>query len=150
MYCGVYYNYAKVHVLPLPSQMARFNDYSITLLPSDTTKASVHRNYVSRSKQFQSESNEPIRTFGYREFCRLWPEVVPYIRVMPPAEDICHICQENATRILQCSNLSEDEKSKNHLEAQEHPKHVKDQRYTIIGTKKKKVRKLLSETGRRK
>jgi len=38
-------------------------------------------------------------------------EVVPYIRTMPPAEDICHICQENAVRIMQSANYTEDEKS---------------------------------------
>ena len=72
-------NYAEVHALPLPGHMPRFNDYSIMLLPSDTTKASVPRNYVACSEQFQSESNEFVRTFGYREFCRLWSEVVSYI-----------------------------------------------------------------------
>ena len=48
-------NYAEVHALLLPGRMPRFNDYSIMLLPSDTTKASVHRNYVSCSEQLQSE-----------------------------------------------------------------------------------------------
>ena len=51
-----------------------------------------------------------MRCFGYREFCRLWSEVVPFICTMPPAEDICHICQENATQIMQSANCGEDEK----------------------------------------
>ncbi len=95
-------NYAEIHALPLPGRMPHFNDYNIMLLPSDTTKALVHRYYVSSiaDAELQQSVNSPaIRCFGYREFCRLWSEVIPYIRVMPPAEDICNICQVNATRI---------------------------------------------------
>ena len=122
-------NYAAIHALPLPGRMPRFNDYSIMLLPSDTTKASVYRNYIASSEVLQEESGEFVRTFGYREFCRLWSEVVPYIRVMPPAEDICHICQEKATRILQSANFTEEEKSQNYIKAQEHLECAKGQRH---------------------
>ena len=76
--------------------MPRFNDYDIMLLPSDTTKASVHRKYVTCTEELQKTSSKVVCCFGYREFCRLCSEVVPFIRTMPPAEDICHICQENA------------------------------------------------------
>ena len=64
------------------------------------------------TEELQKTSGKFVRCFGYREFCRLWSEVVPFIRTMPPAEDIhaCLICQENATRIMQSANCSEDEK----------------------------------------
>ena len=121
-------NYAEVNALPLPGRMPRFNDYDIMLLPSDTTKASVHRKYVSCTEELQKTSGKFVRCFGYREFCRLWSEVVPFIRTMPPAEDICHICQENATRIMQSANCGEDEKRDILLAAEEHLKCAKKQR----------------------
>ena len=36
-------NYAEAHALPLPGRMPKFYDYSIMLLPSDVSMASVHR-----------------------------------------------------------------------------------------------------------
>ena len=58
----------------------------------------------------------------------MWLVVVPYIRVMPPASDLCALCQENATLILKTANLSEDEKTKLLTDAQEHLKSAKLQR----------------------
>ena len=121
-------NYAEVHALPLPGRMSHFNDFNIMLLPSDTNKASVYREYVSCTKDVQKSSSEYIRCFGYREFCRLWSEVVPYIRTMPPAEDICHVCQQNASQLLLSANHTEDEKRKILLSAQEHLNYAKKQR----------------------
>ena len=94
------------------------------LLPTDVSKVSVHRDYVKATKALQ----QPVRSFGYREFCRLWSEVVPYIRVMPAADDLCHICQDNATVILRSANLSEDEKKERLLKAQQHLECAKTQR----------------------
>ena len=105
-------NFAEAHALPLPGRMPKFYDYSIMLLPSDVSKASVHRDYVEAIKKVEETIQKPIRCFGYREFCRLWSEVVPYIRVMPPPDDLCPICQDNASLILKSANLSNDEKMK--------------------------------------
>ncbi len=58
-------NYAEVHALPLPGRMPRFKDYNIMLLPSVTTKASVYREYVSRSEDIRKTSGEFVRYFGY-------------------------------------------------------------------------------------
>lgn len=118
-------NYAEVNALPLPGRMPHYNDYDIMLLPSDTTKATVYRNYATCIEELQKSSGEFVRCFGYREFCRLWSEVVPFIRTMPPAEDICHICQGNATRIMQSANMTEDEKREILLMAEEHLKKTK-------------------------
>ena len=121
-------NYAEVNALPLPGRMPLFNDYNIMLLPSDTTKASVYRKYVTSTKELHNNSGKFVRCFGYREFCRLWSEVVPFIRTMPPAEDICQICQENATRVMQSANCSEEEKRGILLAAEQHLKCAKLQR----------------------
>ena len=100
-------NFAEVHALPLPGRMPKFYDFNIMLLPTDSSKASVHREYVTASKELEKRLKQPVRCYGYREFCRVWLEVVPYIRVMPPASDLCALCQENATLILKSANLSE-------------------------------------------
>lgn len=121
-------NYAEVNALPLPGRMPLFNDYNIMLLPSDTTKASVYRKYVTSTKELHNNSGKFVRCFGYREFCRLWSEVVSFIRTMPPAEDICQICQENATRVMQSANCSEEEKRGILLAAEQHLKCAKLQR----------------------
>lgn len=99
-------NFAEVHALPLPGWMPAFYDYNIMLLPTEVSKASVHRDYVKVTSQ------QGMRCFGYREFCRVWSEVLPFIRVMPPADDLCQICQDNSTLILKAANLSEDEETK--------------------------------------
>ena len=121
-------NYAETHALPLPGRMPRFSDYNIMLLPSDTTKASVHREYEACCKKVEEDSGKPVRCFGYREFCRVWSEVVPYIRTMPPAEDICPVCQENAARIMGSANQSEDDKKQLLSTADEHLAKAKIQR----------------------
>ena len=69
-------NFAEAHALPLPGRMPKFYDYSIMLLPSDVSKASVHRDYVEAIKKVEETIQKPIRCFGYREFCCLWSEVV--------------------------------------------------------------------------
>ena len=120
-------NFAEIHGLPLPGWMPKFHDYNIMLLPTDASKASVYREYVTASKVLEESLKQPVRCYRYRGFCRLWAQVVPYIRVMPPASDLCPICQDSATLTLQSANLSED-KTKLHVEAQDHLKSAKLQR----------------------
>ena len=121
-------NFAEAHALPLPGRMPKFYDYSIMLLPSDVSKASVHREYMKATRKLEETIQKPMRIFGYREFCRLWSEVVPYIRVMPPADDLCPTCQDNASLILKSANLSEDEKSQRLQIAEKHLQCAKKQR----------------------
>ena len=121
-------NFAEANSLPLPGRMLKFHDYNIMLLPTNVSKASVHRAYVKSSEELELTRDTPVRTFGYREFWRLWSEVVPFIRSMPPADDLCFTCQNNSTSIMKSSNLSEDEKTKRLLLAQEHLEVSKQQR----------------------
>lgn len=121
-------NFAEVHAIPLPGRMPKFYDYNIMLLPTDASKASVYREYVTATKVLEETSDQSVRCFGYREFCRLWSEVVPFIRVMPPADDLCQVCQDNATLIQKAANLSEEEKKKRLCDAQYHLEFAKKQR----------------------
>ena len=59
-------NFAEAHALPLPGQMPKFYDYRIMLLPSDVSKASVHREYVEAAKKLEETTQKSC--FGYREF----------------------------------------------------------------------------------
>lgn len=115
--------------------MPNFYDYNVMLLPTSVSKASVHRDYVAASKALQETRVMSVRIFGYREFCRLWSEVVPYIRVMPPADDLCLVCQDNATLIMKSANLSEEEKTRlvmtqQHLESAKKQRHYYKDRVT--------------------
>ena len=90
--------------------MPKFYDYNIMLLPTSVSKALVYSDYVSASKSIQETQASSLRIYGYREFCRLWSEVVPYIRVIPSADDLCLVCQDNTALIMKSANVSEDEK----------------------------------------
>ena len=47
---------------------------------------------------------------------------------MPPADDLCQVCQDNATLIQKAANLSEEEKKKRLCDAQYHLEFAKKQR----------------------
>ena len=51
-------NFTEVHALRLPGRMPAFYDYNIMLLPTDVSKASVHRDYVKATSQ------QGMRCFG--------------------------------------------------------------------------------------
>ena len=88
-------NYADVNAMPLPGRLPKHHDYKVMLLPSDVTKRKVYNEYSIASRELSNPQGEPARIFGYREFCRLWAEVVPYISVMVPSSDLCFVCQQN-------------------------------------------------------
>ena len=64
-----------------------------------------------------------MRCFSYREFYRLWSQVVLYICIIPP-----EVCQDNASLILRAANLSEDEKTQRLINGQHHLEFAKMQR----------------------
>lgn len=39
-------NYADENAMPLPGRMPRMRDYTVMMLPSDTTKAEIWKKYV--------------------------------------------------------------------------------------------------------
>lgn len=121
-------NYADVNALPLPGRLPKHQDYKVMLLPSDVTKRKVYNEYSMASSDMYNPQGEPVRIFGYREFCRLWAELVPYITVMLPSSDLCFVCQQNANTIMRSANLPEDEKSQRLKEAEAHLAHAKLER----------------------
>ncbi len=55
---------------------------------------------------------------------------------MPPAEDICHVCQENAVGIVQSANYTEDEKKELLVTAEKHLGCAKSKGATTASTLK--------------
>ena len=128
-------HYADVHAVPLPGRLPKHQDYRVMKLPSDVSKASVYRDYRGASLALQL-GGERVRILSYRQFCRLWQELVPFVTTMKPSSDLCFICQENVAAILRSSNMSEDEKSAQLKAAEEHLKCAKEER-TAYNSKKK-------------
>ena len=122
-------NYADIHAMPLPGRLPKHQDYKVMLLPSSVTKKKVYNEYSFLSQEVHSPVGTPVRIFGYREFCRLWAEVVPYISVILPSSDLCFLCQQNATAIMHSANLPEEENSQRLKDAEAHLAHAKSERH---------------------
>ena len=113
----------------LSQVVCRNNDFRVMLLPSDVTKRKVYDQYVVSSQETQDLQDTPVRIFGYREFCRLWYETVPYISVMLPSSDLCFMCQQNTSAIMRSCNLPEEEKSQKLKDAEAHLARAKAERH---------------------
>ena len=94
---------AEIHALPLPGRMPNHKDKA--LLPSDISKSEVYRQY---KQACILNSTQPV---SWAKFHCLWSELLPHIDTMKPSSDLCFECQKNATQLLQCANLTEDEKA---------------------------------------
>ena len=88
----------------------------------------VYDECVVASQEIQAAQEVQVHIFGYREFCRLWSETVPYISVMLPS-DLCFTCQQNTSAIMHSSNLPEEEKSQKLKDAEAHLAHAKAERH---------------------
>ena len=118
--------YADIYAVPLPGRLPKHHDYRVMKLPSDVSKATVYRDYVTASKALQDTGE--VRIILYRQLRRLWQELVPFMTTMKPSGDLCFVCQENVTAIMRSTNLPEDEKSENLKSAEEHLIIAKDER----------------------
>lgn len=86
-------NYAEEHAVALPGRVPGFKRTDIKLLPSSSTKASIHRVYE------QSASSSDQIAVSYSKFVELWNTLRPLIRITKPMTDLCHTCQKNNTNI---------------------------------------------------
>ena len=109
---------------PLPGRLPKHNDFRVMLLPSDVTKRKVYDEYVVAPQEIQDAQEVQVHIFGYREFCRLWSETVPYISVMLPSSDLCFKCHHNTSAIMCSSNLPKEEKSQKLKDAEAHLAHA--------------------------
>lgn len=119
--------YADIHAVPLPGRLPKHQDYRVMKLPSDVSKATVYRDYVTASEGLRDEG-EQVRIISYRQFRRLWQELVPFVTTMNPSSDLCFVCQENVAAIMRSTNLPEDEKSEKLKSAEQHLSTAKEER----------------------
>ena len=119
--------YADIHAVPLPGRLPKHHDYRVMKLPSDVSKATVYRDYAIASEALRNKGEE-VRIISYRQFRRLWQELVPFVTTMKPSSDLCFVCQENVAAIMRSTNLPEDEKSENLKSAEEHLTTAKEER----------------------
>ena len=69
-------NTAVARGIPLPGRLPNAKDLTVTLLPTDTTKASLHREYVAAC---QKDNNR--RPYGLNAFKVLWLTLCPQVRI---------------------------------------------------------------------
>ena len=86
--------YADTHAVPLPGRLPKHQDYRVMKLPSDVSKATVYHDYVTASEALR-DKGEDACVISYRQFRRLWQELVPFVTTMNPSSDLCFVCQEN-------------------------------------------------------
>lgn len=116
--------YADVHAVPLPGRLPKHQDYRVMKLPSDVNKKTVYLAYCSGLEELDGQ----LRTISYRQFCRLWQKLVPFVTTMKPSSDLCMVCQENVAAIMRSSNMPEESKSEKLKAAEEHLKRAKEER----------------------
>jgi hypothetical protein len=83
---------------------------------------------VTASEALLLDEGEEVRIISYRQFRRLWQELVSFVTTMKPSSDLCFVCQENVAAILRSINLDDDEKSEKLKSAEEHLKTAKKER----------------------
>ncbi|RUS90967.1 hypothetical protein EGW08_001271 [Elysia chlorotica] len=87
-------NYAEIQAIHLPGRTAKHWITDIQLLPTSCTKPMVYAEYKAASEELG------VRIVKLRTFQHLWRTLVPFVRTMPPASDLCWTCQQGATRLL--------------------------------------------------
>ena len=107
-------NYAECHAIMLPGRTPDFWNHDVKLLPTNCTKRSVYDIYVSVIKEA-----EIVKTVSYSSFRRIWSSLLPFIRTMPPATDLCWKCQKDASKLMRAKNRPEA-KSQILIEIEEH------------------------------
>ena len=83
-------NYAEVHAIRLPGRTPSHWVCDNCLLPTDCTKRKVFDEYKAAAGQ----GAVALRTFRH-----LWQSLMPFIRTMPPATDLCFVCQQGVKNL---------------------------------------------------
>ena len=104
--------YADVHAIPLPGRLPKHQDYRVMKLPSDVSKATVYRDYVTASETLR-ESGEDVRVISYRQFHRLWQELVPFVTTLNPSSDLCLVAKRTLPQLCDLQTYLKMRKVKN-------------------------------------
>ena len=86
-------HYAEVYGLPYPAPLRGKDGLPPVLLPADTTKAIVHKQYT------ESATSGGLRAMGLTVFQDLWRAVCPHIKVSPLRTDVCPTCERLSSNV---------------------------------------------------
>ena len=115
-------NYAEANAIELPGRTPRHWITNAKLLPTSCTKATVYEFYKAATVK---SGNTCVHISTFR---RLWRELVPFIRTMPPATDLCWTCQKGMQQIQQAARKSDPEKRRLIAELNNHQEVVQNER----------------------
>lgn len=116
-------NYAEVHSIQLPGRTpTHWKSDDVKLLPTNCTKKTVYDEYV------KAATNGNYRVVKISLFCNLWNKVLPHIRTMPPASDLCWLCQKGTAKVIRSANKPDKDKDDALNELRQHQDSVKKER----------------------
>ena len=115
-------NVAVARGIPLPGRLPNVKDLSVTLLPTNCSKAELHREYHAACN---ADNRKP---FSLSAFKLLWQSLCPQVRISKPSSDLCEVCQKNNMAIIRSANLPEAIKADKLKTALQHLDEVKKQR----------------------
>nr|XP_054760240.1 uncharacterized protein LOC129266415 [Lytechinus pictus] len=108
-------NYAEEFAVFLPGRVPGFSRADIRLLPSSSTKASIHSLYQASMEEQDS------RAMALSTFKNVWRQYTPLIVTAKPMTDLCWTCQQNTQRLFMKANQTEEEKLE---QLQHHQQHL--------------------------
>ncbi|GFR74827.1 hypothetical protein ElyMa_000439300 [Elysia marginata] len=114
-------NYAEANAIELPGRTPRHWITNAKLLPTNCTKAKVYDMYKAATEKL---GNFCVHVSTFR---KLWRQLVPYVRTMPPATDLCWTCQKGMQKI-QLSANNDEEKRRRIAELNTHQEIVQNER----------------------
>ncbi len=111
-------NYANIYGFPSPGRHMQTDSLAIILLPTEKNYTRVYEDFVTTSRELDSN----ISVISYKSFVRLWKSLTPHIKFMTSATDLCDVCEILKKKIQYAKNP--DEKSKIGLDLKNHKNEV--------------------------
>src|SRR6266542_2654044 len=82
-------NYANIYGFPSPGHHMQTDSLAIILLPTEKNYTRVYEDFVTTSRELDSN----ISVISYKSFVRLWKSLTPHIKFMTSATDLCDVCE---------------------------------------------------------
>ncbi|XP_055955699.1 uncharacterized protein LOC126815989 isoform X1 [Patella vulgata] len=98
-------SFTETHGIILPGRIPGFKDFTMKLLPSSETKASVFRSYDTAMDELGE------RAVKISSFRQLWNTLLPFIVFCKPQTDLCWTCQQNNYQVYRSHNLPDEVKN---------------------------------------
>ena len=98
-------NFTEVNGIELPGRTPKHWITKGKLLPTNCTKKSVFELYK------KARQDQRLKIVGERIFYALWQKLLPFVRTMPPATDLCSTCEQGTMKLRRSSNRPDAEKN---------------------------------------